>query len=89
MILTILAIYILSFLRMYFWIRNAHSKDGIWSSLEPDIESFIFTAVPLANTIASILVTTVSWNGKKNKPLNFFKLNFSKLNFSKFFNIKK
>ena len=84
MILTILiTIYILSFLRVYFWFKNAFSKDGVFDTLEPDNSSFIITILPLVNSLASIMVTSFSLTGKerytKRKPINL----------SKFFNVKK
>lgn len=82
MIITILiTIYILSFLRMYFWNKNAFSKDGIFSSSEPDLFALLFTIIPLLNTIAAVYSTVISLTGKKN-DLDFYK-------FSKFFNVKK
>ena len=85
MTLTILiSIYILSFLRMYFWNRNAHSKGGVFQHSNPNPMDLFYTVVPLANTISAILCTAHSLTGKKQqirqkKPLDF----------SKFFNVKK
>lgn len=79
MILTILiTIYILSFLRMYFWFKTAHSKDGTWRYIKPDISSLFITVLPFLNTLASIMFTAVSITGKEHNS-----------NFSKFFNVKK
>lgn len=79
MIITILiTIYILSSLRMYFWFKNAHSKDGVWCHTKPDTGAFIFTVIPFVNILASIMFTAVSLTGKKNNS-----------DFSKFFNVKK
>ncbi len=80
MTLTILIIiYILSFLRMYFWNRNAHSKGGIFEGLKPDKDDLFFTVVPFVNTCISIIATMDSATGKESKPIDL----------SKFFNIKK
>jgi len=83
MILTILIIiYILSFLRMYFWTRNAYGKDGRYKNIKPERNDFLFTIVPIYNTIASIYVTFISLTGFEEKAENNF-------NYSKFFNVKK
>ena len=85
MILTILAIYILSFLRMYFWNRNAFSENGVFSSYSnPQLIDFIVTVVPIVNTLASFVIIEYSWTGKKHNSFEF-----KSPNFSKFFNIKK
>lgn len=83
MILTILiTIYILSFLRMYFWKKNAHNKNGIFDCLEPNLADFLITIIPVVNTVASLLVTFYSLNGKESNNES------ESLNFSKFFNVK-
>jgi hypothetical protein len=68
---------------MYFWAKNAFSKDGVFDTLEPDNTIFIITLLPFFNTLASIMFTSVSLTGKerytKRKPINL----------SKFFNVKK
>ena len=68
---------------MYFWAKNAFSKDGVFDTLEPDNAIFIITLLPLVNSLASIMVTSFSLTGKESyterKPINL----------SKFFNIKK
>ena len=68
---------------MYFWTKNAFSKNGVFDTLEPDNASFIITILPLVNSLASIMFTSVSLTGKERyterKPLNL----------SKFFNVKK
>ncbi len=68
---------------MYFWTKNAFSKDGVFDTLEPDTAIFIITILPFINSLGSILVTGTSVTGKtyfdERKPLDF----------SKFFNVKK
>jgi hypothetical protein len=85
MILTILiTIYILSFLRMYSWVKNAFNKNGVFSYSNPKFIDFIVTVVPIVNTLVSFLVIQHSWTGKK---YNSFES--KSLDFSKFFNVKK
>lgn len=75
-----ITIYILSTLRMYFWTKNAYSKDGTLKDHSSTLLDFFFTFCPFVNTIFSIfVVTSFSIDGKENKKLNFDKL----------FNIKK
>jgi hypothetical protein len=68
---------------MYFWTKNAHSKDGIYQYSNPTKGDFFLTVIPCLNTVISIMVTMDSLTGKedyiKRKPLDF----------SKFFNVKK
>ena len=87
MILTILiTIYILSFLRMYRWTKNAYSKDGIMYGFAPEFSDFLATIFPGVNTLFSFIVIKYSWTGKLNSK--GFKIDLSKF-LSKFFNIKK
>ena len=85
MILTILiTIYILSFLRMYFWNKNAFNKDGVFDYTHPKSIDFIVTVIPVINTIFSFIVLDYSLTGKK-KILT----KSDSSDFSKFFNVKK
>lgn len=81
-ILTIFAIiYILSTVRMYFWIRNAYSKGGIFGSLaDASFSSFLLTILPFINTLGSIVVSYDSITGKKEKDF---------IDWNKFFGIKQ
>lgn len=80
MTLTILiTIYILSFLRMYFFFKNAFSKDGIWKNIEADLSAFLLTFIPAFNTLASVLILITGSLTDKNHNVNY----------SKFFNVKK
>jgi hypothetical protein len=68
---------------MYFWFKNAFSKDGVFDTLEPDNSSFIITILPFINSLASIIVTGASLTGKE------IYIDCKIINLSKFFNIKK
>ena len=84
MIITILiTIYILSFFRMYFWNKNAFSKDGVFDYSHPKFIDFIVTIIPLINTICSFIVLDYSLTGKKKVLIKS-----DSLDFSKFFNVK-
>ncbi len=72
-------IYILSFWRMYFWIKNAYSKGGVLYNSEPDISDVFLTIIPVFNTVLSVIATLISVTGKREKEKNY----------SNFFNIKK
>lgn len=77
-ILILIIIYILSFLRMYFWIRNAYGENGVFYKVPPEKNDFLFTVIPVVNTFASIIITSYSLTGKKIKInidyMKFFKL---------------
>lgn len=79
--LILFIIYILSCIRMYFWVKNAYSKGG-WLEYE-NVNGFDFflSFSPLINTLASVILLVVCPNGKQS----FEYYNF----FNKFFNIKK
>jgi hypothetical protein len=66
----IIAIYLLSILRSYFWFKNAYSKGGTWSHTNADLGSLLFTFCPLANTLFSIITTFDSVSGKEDGGLN-------------------
>jgi hypothetical protein len=72
-------IYILSFLRMYFWTKNAYNKGGTIYSLQPDSFDICATLIPFLNTIMSIAVTFIFVSGKEKDMINI----------SKFFRIKQ
>jgi len=76
-------IYILSFFRMYFWVKNAFSKGGIYEEGGKPIKTDLYlTIIPFINTLASFVVTLISVTGFKKKPT-------TPKDYSKFFNIKK
>lgn len=77
-IIILLAIYILSFVRMYFWTKNAFGKDGIFSHKDASLWDFCICIVPIINTLASVHCTMFSLTGKRKSSFNlnkFFGIN--------------
>jgi hypothetical protein len=54
LLILILVFYILPFYKCYTWFHKAHSKDGRWEDLKPDMGAFIFTIIPVLNIIAAV-----------------------------------
>lgn len=77
-----IAVYLLSFFILYFWIRNAHSKGGVCENIELKFLDLFITLCPMLNTTSCIiLIIMISFNGRK-RDINF--TNF----LNRFFNIK-
>lgn len=79
--LVLLIIYILSCIRMYFWVKNSHSTGGWLEDVKPNGWDFLGTFIPAVNTLLSVILSVITLTGKKS----FDDYNF----FMKFFNIKK
>jgi len=79
-IICIIIIYIISLLTTRNWLKKAHSKNGRWDKSDTNLYDFLFTIIPIINTIFMIY-------GLKESP---YKEGFkTPKTFNKFFNIKK
>jgi len=80
MLILFLIIYLLSFLSVYFWTKNAHNPGGVYYPLKPELNDFLLTILPVFNTV-SIFVFCIffSLNGKEKYNSNWYK---------KFFKVK-
>ena len=64
---------------MYLYFKTSFSKKGQWQYIDADFASVLFTVLPVANTIFSLL--ELFNNGKEKDETND--------NFNNFFNVKK
>ena len=70
-------IYLFSFFGSWFYTRKLHSKGGKLEGLDVEIPEFIFTVVPVLNTITTLFLMMWWKENPDRKWLN------------KFFNVKK
>ena len=76
-------VYTLSAIGMYKFIKNAHSKEGIWYNINPEFADIVMTFCPIINTLSIVIgVLIYSGFGIRRKKVKKEGLN-------KFFNIKK
>ena len=61
----IITVYILSFMKIYFWLRAVYSEKGAWEISKPGITDIALTIFPLVNTIAAIIFSFESPVHKK------------------------
>ena len=52
-ILIILLIYVLPLVFAYRFVRIAHSKNGRWSNLSPEVGDFLITIIPILNLLTA------------------------------------
>lgn len=64
-IIWVISIYILSFIRMYFWYRSAHGTNGIYEGLKLEIFDVLIIVLPYANTIGALCSLLISITGKE------------------------
>jgi hypothetical protein len=86
-ILILTAVYMLSVLSVWNYIRIAHSNGGVWSYTSPELPDLFLTITPIMNTIFAILLWTHHPNkARRNEQIE----RRAKINFlSRLFNIKK
>jgi hypothetical protein len=72
-LLVFLLVYIVSVAINWNWIRIAHSKDGIYYGLIPDMDDMIVTYAPLIN---SLYVFQCLFRRPKESSVNYFSNHF-------------
>ena len=83
LILSLIAVYILSTIKMYRWFRIAHSPKGRWSRLDADFGAVFFTFIPIINTVIAVINMFDSPYAKQ------YRKERKSINYNKLFNIKK
>lgn len=73
-------VYILSIIKIYWYIKISYSKDGQWSNIDADFAGVFFTLCPIVNTIFA-LMTLFESPYREGHPKS--------KNFNKFFKVKK
>ena len=79
MIYFLLAVYFLSAFLMWRYTHLAHSKDGIFNHIEPDVTNLFLTFYPLVNTASCFIFWLTNYPIKGERRI---------IDLNKFFNIK-
>ena len=82
----LIIIYILSTIHQYWYFSSIFSKGGKWETESPDVGAFIWTFVPLCNTVAVLFGWMLTGSPYRRESSLETKLNNF---FTKLFDIKK
>lgn len=76
LLIILISIYIVSFIGAYKYIQLAHSKNGNWSCLNPDIGDYFVTFCPVCNTIVAskLIFNPPVPSTSKTPKFNFFRI---------------
>lgn len=78
--LILFAVYLLSAILAWRYVKLVYSKRGIWSTLNPGLPEVLFMFIPVFNTVFCFYGWLLHYPIRKTAP---------KRDFNKFFNVKK